>query len=434
MDNNEQISGKNWMLIWLLSVAGQLCWSIEGSWFNNFVYEKIAPNPAIVAWMVAISATTTTLATFLIGTWGDRVGKRRPYIAVGYILWGLFTIFYGVTEFLPKNPLILAAIVVVAADGIMSFFGSFGYHASFVPWTTDISNANNRGRVSAIIAIAPVIASILASVGAGIIIDALDFFVFFIIIGGLISLIGVLSLILLRDFPGLKPMRDEKGYWHQFFSVFKPDTVRKNKDLFWLFLLVVLYNIAFNVYFPYISIYLVNYIDLSFTVAGAVQGGCLLAAVLLTIPASRFIDKGKTFFVLAFSVAINIVGLVLIFIAAKVSFVVLCLGVFATGAGYVLNSQSYMAWFKNLLPEGSFGQFEGLRMLFSVCVPMIAGPVIATFVINKWGVPMVTDGIAGMVPSNALFGISAVLILSVLPVMIVLHRRRKSAHSEASAA
>ena len=116
----EKISRKNWVLIWVLGMAGQICWNIENSWFNTFVYRKIAPDPAIVAWMVGVSAVVSTFCTFLIGTAGDRIGKRRPFIAWGYILWGMFTIAFGVTEFLPKNPLWLAATCVVLADAIMT--------------------------------------------------------------------------------------------------------------------------------------------------------------------------------------------------------------------------------------------------------------------------------------------------------------------------
>ena len=105
----EKIGWKNWTLIWVLGMAGQICWNIENSWFNNFVYDKIAPNPSIVAWMVGVSATVTTISTFLIGTLSDRKGKRRPFIGIGYILWGLSTIVFGLGEYLPKNPLILAA-------------------------------------------------------------------------------------------------------------------------------------------------------------------------------------------------------------------------------------------------------------------------------------------------------------------------------------
>jgi hypothetical protein len=39
-------------LLWVLGLAGQLCWSVEGSWFNSFVYDKISNDPSIAAWMV----------------------------------------------------------------------------------------------------------------------------------------------------------------------------------------------------------------------------------------------------------------------------------------------------------------------------------------------------------------------------------------------
>ena len=81
----EKISRKNWALIWILGMAGQLCWNVENAWFNTFIYAKIAPNPDIISWMVGVSAAVTTFATFLIGTMGDRRGKRKPFIAIGYI-------------------------------------------------------------------------------------------------------------------------------------------------------------------------------------------------------------------------------------------------------------------------------------------------------------------------------------------------------------
>ncbi len=98
-----KISRKNWILIWILGMTGQICWNIENSWFNTFVYDKIAPEPAIVSWMVGVSAAVSTFCTFLVGTWGDRKGKRKPFICIGYILWGIFTFIFGATEMIPKN-------------------------------------------------------------------------------------------------------------------------------------------------------------------------------------------------------------------------------------------------------------------------------------------------------------------------------------------
>ena len=420
----EKISRKNWVLIWVLGMAGQICWNIENSWFNTFVYRKIAPDPAIVAWMVGVSAVVSTFRTFLIGTAGDRIGKRRPFIAWGYILWGMFTIAFGVTEFLPKNPLWLAATCVVLADAIMSFFGSMGYDGAFNPWTTDISNEKNRGKVSGALAVMPVFATIFGAIVSGIIIDALDFFAFFTIMGGLVSVMGVVCLFTLRDAPGLTPNRGQGGFWHQFFSVFDWRIVGRNRELFWVFLVMTVYFIGFNVYFPYITVYFTDNLGMDYTLTGIVQGVGLLAAAAFTIPAAKWIDKGRCAAVIAAAVAVNLVGL------AVVSFTnvlpVLLLGVFGAGFGYILVLQALTAWMKNLYPEEQRGQFEGVKQLFFVCVPMIAGPAIATPVINSLGVEKVVNGVSGMVPGSSLFLISGlVTALCLLPLVPAAKRERE---------
>lgn len=66
-----------WVLVWGLGLVGQLCWNIENQWFNTFVYAKIAKDPTIISWMVAISAIATTIATFLFGTLSDRKASGK---------------------------------------------------------------------------------------------------------------------------------------------------------------------------------------------------------------------------------------------------------------------------------------------------------------------------------------------------------------------
>ena len=412
----EKISRRNWSLIWILGMAGQLCWNVENAWFNTFIYAKIAPNPDIISWMVGVSATVTTFATFLIGTMGDRRGKRKPFIAIGYILWGIFTITFGVSEFLPINSVFAAGCFVVAMDAIMSFFGSVGYDSGFSAWTTDISNESNRGRVGGAFATMPVLATIFGSVVSGIIIDQLDFFAFFIIIGGLVSVIGVYSLFMLKDAPTLRAKRDPKGFWHQFFSVFNYRTVNENKELFWVFIIMMVYFIGFNVYFPYINIYFVNYLGMDYTLTGMVQGLSLLSAVLLTIPAARLIDRGRNTRVIAIALLINVIGLSMISLSTQL--ISLALGMLLTGAGYVVILQTLTAWYKNLYPEEQRGQFEGIKQLFFVCIPMIIGPLISNLIIKNYGIYAVVDGQEGMIPNEILFAISAVLTLATfLPLL-----------------
>ncbi len=65
LEKTDKLGWKNWLIIWVVGLAGQLCWNVENQWFNTFVYEKIAPNPDIIKWMVAVSATVTTLSLLL---------------------------------------------------------------------------------------------------------------------------------------------------------------------------------------------------------------------------------------------------------------------------------------------------------------------------------------------------------------------------------
>ncbi len=426
MENMEKISRKNWALIWILGLAGQLCWNVENAWFNSFVYEKIAPNPTIISWMVGVSAATTTFATFFIGTWGDRRGRRKPFISVGYLLWGVFTIVFGISEFLPITSVFAAGCFVIAMDAIMSFFGSVGYDSAFCAWTTDISNENNRGRVGGAFAAMPVLATIFGSVVSGMIIDALDFFAFFVIVGVVVSLIGFLSLFLLKDAPGLKAKKDPKGFWHQFFSVFRYQTVRENKELFWVFVIMMVYFIGFNVYFPYITIYFVNYLEMDYTLTGVVQGISLLAAVMLTIPASKYIDKGENPRIIRGALVINITGLVIVSFSHRIAS--LGVGMLLTGIGYVIILQTLTAWYKNLYPEDQRGQFEGIKQLFYVCIPMIIGPFLSNLTIRRFGVEGYVNDKAGMIPNEVLFIVAACFtLLTFLPLHKagILYRRHK---------
>lgn len=89
-----------WLVVWGMGLAGQLCWNMENQWFNTFVYAKIGKDVDIVTWMVILSAFVTTISTFIFGTLSDRLGSRKKFVSIGYILWGITTIIFGLTEFI----------------------------------------------------------------------------------------------------------------------------------------------------------------------------------------------------------------------------------------------------------------------------------------------------------------------------------------------
>ena len=423
---NQKISGKTWALIWILGLAGQLCWSVENQWFNTFVYAKIAADPWIVSWMVAISSIVTTFSTFFFGTWSDRLGKRKPFVFIGYMLWGVFTILFGVTEFLPKNELVAAAIMVIAMDALMSFFGSMGNDAAFSSWTTDLSNDSNRGQIGAVLAALPIIATIVGTVVSGILIAALDYFAFFIIVGVFVIIIGLIGLIFMRDADGIEPNKDQKGFWHQFFSVFNFKNIKENKELFCVFLISCVYFICFNFYYTHIGNYFIYTLGYDEGMAGIIQGVGLGLAIFATLPAIKLINKGQHVKMIAASVVFSVIGLGVIGFAGG-NIVMLLPGIILAGVGYVLVVQTTTAWSKGLYPEGNFGQYEGVRIVFNVMIPMVIGPSAASVLIERFGNPVMIEGKPGMAPTAVIFFAAGILsVLTLIPMFMAAKQKAKA--------
>ena len=206
---NRSGNGSFWVLLWVLGLAGQICWNIENQWFNTFIYAKIAKDSTIVTIMVISSALIATFTTFLFGTLSDRSGKRRKYISIGYICWGICTILFGLTEFLVSGQVgtgskasIFAAVLVILADDVMSFFGSMGNDSGFSAWSNDLTNDSNRGQIGAILAVLPVIGTILGTIIGGLLIgDNNNYQLLFWVMGLFVIGTGILSLICLKDAP-----------------------------------------------------------------------------------------------------------------------------------------------------------------------------------------------------------------------------------------
>lgn len=82
---------------------------LENMYLNVYPYQTISGDAGAIARMVAFSAVTATLATLLFGALSDRLGRRKPFIAGGYLLWGLAVIAAGLITM--SGNLILTALL-----------------------------------------------------------------------------------------------------------------------------------------------------------------------------------------------------------------------------------------------------------------------------------------------------------------------------------
>ncbi len=414
------LSVRTWFVIGILSFSGQIAWGVENAWFNTFVFDTLTPNPRPIAWMVAISAITATVTTLLIGTLSDRTftrfGRRRPYILFGYILWGIVTAAFPAVSLL--RPIGLAVFMVILADAIMTFFGSTANDANFSAWTTDITDTTNRGRVEGLLQMSVFLSFIITTALAGMVIEKFGYFVFFYGLGGLVTLTGIIGGLLLKDAPVSEEERNKQRlpYWREVLNTFSFEIVRNNRVLFLLFLAISINGIAWQVTFPYLLIYIEHFLGYDKGTMGMIMGGVLILTAISTIPLGILVDRipRRTFILwMAFAAAVT----ALIFSFARGIPFLLVSGVLQTVAMAAFGIVSG-AWLKDLYPIQQRGQFQGVRMVFWVLLPMVIGPAIGSFLIRNFGIATTLNGEAGFIPTPIIFYAAALInLLTLLPLM-----------------
>ena len=390
------MSGKrnrNVLVVVVLGVLGQIAWGLENSWFNTYTYDAITTETWPIALMNGASAVVATLTTFLVGIYSDRVGKRKPFIRWGYVIWGVFTAAILLGEVMPNT--VSAALAVVVIDCVMTFFGSTAYDACYNAWTTDISDERSRGKITAIVQMAPLASGVILA-GAGAIIDQFGYHVFFIGIGALVSLVGLIIGGWITEGDSLRPDETRRGNLvEDVLSAFSKESRASNRELFLVLAAFCILSCGFQVSYAYEMIYANNYLGVSKTFATLLTAGALPFIVVASFTGGKLVDSGKGRTGLFVAPALFLIGSILHGVSKNIV-VVIVARVFLY-VGYFLMTVTATAMFKNLTPEESRGRFEGVRMVFIVMVPMIVGPQIGSFLIDCYGVAPVLYFVTGLI-------------------------------------
>jgi len=414
------IPGRTWFVIALLSLSGQVAWGVENAWFNTFVFDTLTPDPRPIAWMVGVSAAVATITTLLMGTLSDRtftrVGRRRPFILFGYVIWGIVTALFPEVSLI--RPIGTAVVMVVVADAIMTFFGSTANDANFSAWTTDITDTTNRGRVEGVIQMTIFLSFIITTALAGMVIEKFGYFVFFYGLGGLVTLTGLIGGLLMKDAPISEEERNRirPSYWREVLNTFRFSIVRENRVLFLLFLSIVVNAIAYQVTFPYLLIYIEHFLGYDKSAMGLIMGAVLILTAISTIPLGILVDRiPRKIFMLGMAVMAAITALLFSF-ARETPFLLVAgtLQTMTTAAFGIVAG----AWLMDLYPKESRGQFQGIRMVFMVLLPMIIGPAIGSYLVTHYGIPTTLNGEAGFIPTPALYYVSSVINLLAIPPLL----------------
>ena len=302
---SNKLGGRIWFNIILFGFMGQIAWSVENMYFNTFLYNSVyngasqnAVNGSLdvmsaISAMVAFSAATAVITTFFAGTLSDKTGKRKWFISIGYILWGIVTASFGLISRdntaslfgLTDEVKILTATVciVIVMDCVMTFMGSTGNDAAFNAWVTDVTNTKNRATVESVLALMPLLATAVVMGLAGAV-TGIGYSVFFLALGAIVTVCGVLGCFTLKD-KKIEPDR-KTAYFQNLIYGFRPHVVRENKRLYLALAAVCISSTAFQVFFPYLFIYLGNVLDFSLdSVLASLTTGTIVAAAVVIVVA-----------------------------------------------------------------------------------------------------------------------------------------------------
>ena len=236
----------------LLTLSGEIAWAVENQYFNVFIYSEIAPVPLYVSLMVSITAAVSTFTTFFLGAYSDIKAKRRIFLIVGYAFWVITTAIFPLAGLL--QPVVLAVSIAILFDSIMSFFGAMANDAVLNAYVTDVTIKENRGRLSSIKELMFLVALLIVYALSGYIIEAINFYNFFFLIAGLVAILGIPGALITPEPENLVP--NEIGYWNTIKEAFSFKILRENHDFTKIQVSGALFWIAFNVFFPFIIIYL----------------------------------------------------------------------------------------------------------------------------------------------------------------------------------
>ncbi len=315
----------------------------------------------------------------------------------------------------------------------MTFFGSTANDAAFNAYVTDNTTNDNRAKVESVLSVLPLLALIIVIVIAGFFVDVNEgetkrWDIFFYIFGGITLLVGILSFFLVPN-DRIEPNK-EGNYFANVFYGFRPKVIKENPILYITLLAFMVFNIGLQVFMPYFIVYVQDILLItgdSFTVS---LGIVLLGASAITIIFGLFMDKiGKNRIMIPGLIVGAIGGGIIFFVPSEQSYtqIGLIIGGIVLMTGYLVSTAVLGAKVRDLTPVKEVGLFQGVRMVFTVLIPMVIGPLIGDSLCKAMGEPYTNKLGATVYPPNKwLFLVTGIVFLTaIVPVILMIRKEKK---------
>ncbi len=415
-------SKKFWISLVIFSLVGQVAWVVENMYLNVFIYKMFNASASQISDMVAASAVTATVTTLLIGALSDKLGKRKAFICGGYILWGISICAFGLVRMDMVSALVssttaaasLCITLTIVLDCVMTFFGSTANDACFNAWLTDMTDETNRGAAEGINAMMPLVAILVVFGGfMGFDLNTRESWTaIYFIIGGVVLILGVAGIFLIQD--SRVDITHNQNYFANIFYGFRPGIIRENAMLYLGLAAFAVFNIAINIFMPYLILY--------YNVSLAMENYVLIMAPAIILAAAFTAFYGKVYDKFHFRkavvpvMALLMAGFVVLYLFKNTALVFI--GSLLMMCGYLAGMAVYGALIRDYTPESRSGQFQGLRIVGQVLIPGVIGPEIGAAVLKNADKIIGDDGTESFIPNENIF--LAALIAAVVACLVLI--------------
>ncbi len=444
MNNNGKLSKRVWAGILLFMFMGLLAWNVENMYFNTFLNDCVYNEGILgasltltdaVNIMVTLSAITAVVTTFIMGTLSEKLKNRKAFISFGYIAWGIVTALFGlitkenvanlfgITD--PGKIITVTAWIVIVMDMVMTFMGSTSNDSAFNAWVTDVTTPESRPKVETASTFMGFLAmGVIMVVGSLAQSGTISYSTFFIGMGAFVAVVGVAGVFLIDNPKKFEnATKSNTSYWADLFYGFRPSVIKENSGLYLVLSAFCIFNCAFQVFFPYLIIYLgsvvlpanagINLISAGIIIPAVISVASIIAGIVILMKVAVN-NKPVSFLV---SSALLVVGLFILSTSTHIMTIIV--GIAPVLIGYLVLTIQLGASTRDYTPQDTVGLFQGIRMVFTVLIPMIVGPTLGNIATKN------TSGAEDVLPTKAIFLYAGIVAIFVFVPMLALIKNMK---------
>ena len=410
----KKLDKKFWTAMLIFGLMGQVAWVVENMYFNVFIYKMFNATAADISAMVMASAVMAALTTIVMGAVSDKMGRRKAFMSVGYVIWGVSIISFAYIK---------SVLLTIVMDCVMTFFGSTANDAAYNAWLTDRGDDTNRGRIEGVNSMMPLLAILIVFGGfMSFDLDTSEAWTkIYYIIGILTTLIGISGFFLIDERKDLAKSKEKLG--EVLLYSFRPSVCLENKRLYLRLLAFAVFGVSIQIFMPYLIIYYEKGLGLENYVL--IMAPAILLAALVTLFYGRLYDRRGFAFACVPCYGMLIAGYLILYLCKATAPVFM--GSLLMMSGYLCGMSVFGAAIRDDIPDGLSGRFQGVRIIGQVFVPGLIGPAVGAQVLKNAEQILNNDGTYSFLPNENIFLAAIVPIALLLAVRLIKGREKTEA-------